>query len=352
MNSIHYVGFDVHKKRTSYCIKLQDGTIVEEGEFLSRPAALDQWCHLRTMPWEGALEATLFSDWIYDRLEPHAVELSMADARKLDAIGKAKKKTDRHDARMLADLLRCNLIPACYVAPAYIRELRRMLRFRNLLVHQAVRMMNCTAGLLMQTGVSYNKEKLHGKRYFGELLDSLEDVPESVIELLRYSRAATELFINTQRRLLDKLRDHPRLCERVAVLRTIPGVGEVTALTWVLEVGEHERFPSARHAASYCGLTAAFRESAGKCQRGPISKQRNAHLQTVLIEAAKLAPRWNPVLAEVRERALQRGNRNQATLTVARKLVAYLLAVDRSGQRFQMPETATPETEAATTKTT
>jgi hypothetical protein len=80
----------------------------------------------------------------------------------------------------------------------------------------------------------------------------------------------------------------------------------------------------------------AQRGSAGKEQREPISKQRNRHLQTILIEAAKLAPRHNPQLAAVHARELQRGDRNRATLAVARKLVAYLMAVDKSGQPFQM----------------
>jgi transposase len=110
----------------------------------------------------------------------------------------------------------------------------------------------------------------------------------------------------------------------------------VTALTWVLEVGDPQRFSSVAHAVSYCGLTSALVSSADKQQRGPISKQRNAHLQTVLVEAAKLAPRWNPQLAAVHARELERGNRNRATLAVARKLVAYLLAVDKSGQPFQL----------------
>ena len=85
-------------------------------------------------------------------------------------------------------------------------------------------------------------------------------------------------------------------------------------------------------------MTSAQHSSAGKEQRGPISKQRNKQLQTMLIEAAKLAPRYNSQLAIVHERELQRGNRNQATLAVARKLnlVAYLMAVDKSGKPFEM----------------
>jgi hypothetical protein len=70
-------------------------------------------------------------------------------------------------------------------------------------------------------------------------------------------------------------------------------------------------------------------------QRAPLSKQRNKHLQTMLIEAAKLAPRHSEQLRALHERELKRGNRNRATLTVARKMVAHLLAVDKSGKDFE-----------------
>ena len=80
----------------------------------------------------------------------------------------------------------------------------------------------------------------------------------------------------------------------------------------------------------------ALRSSADQQQRGPLSKQRNHWLQTALIEAAKLAPRWNPQLASVHARELERGHRHRATLAVARKLAAYLLAVDKSRQPFQL----------------
>jgi hypothetical protein len=89
----------------------------------------------------------------------------------LKAIAAAKKKNDKVDARMIADLLRCNLLPECYMAPAMIRDLRRMLRYRNLVVRQTTRMKNRMVGLPLETGTAYNKERLHGKAYFSELLD-------------------------------------------------------------------------------------------------------------------------------------------------------------------------------------
>jgi transposase len=336
MNINHYIGFDVHKKSISYCVKNADGKIIEEGKLQATHQTLREWARQRTEPWHGAMEATLFSGWIYDALKPFATELQMGNPSMMKAIGAAKKKNDQLDARKIADLVRCNLLPVCYVAPPEMRDLRRLLRYRNLVVGQAVQMKNRMSGLLMEVGAEYSKQRLHGAKYFFQLLDQLEEVPESVKDLLRLSRGALETFAATQRQLLDRLQKDPVLVKRVNLLKSIRGVGEVTALTWALEICDPWRFPSIGDAQSYCGLTSALKSSAGKQQRGPLSKQRNAYLQTVLIEAAKLAPRWNQPLAELHERELQRGDRNRATLAVARKLVAYLLAVDKSGKRFEV----------------
>ena len=346
MTISHYIGFDVHKKSVSYCVKTKDGTIVEEGRLRATHEALRQWAAKRQEPWHGAMEATLFSGWIYDTLKPFAAKLQMGHPAPMKAISASKKKNDKLDARKIADMLRADLLPACYVAPTEMRALRRMLRYRNLVVAQAVQMKNRMSGMLMEVGAEYSKQRLHGKEYFSELLDRLEEVPESVKDLLRLGRGSLEMFETVQRQLLDRLQNEPLLRQRVELLRSIGGVGEVTALTWALEVCDPRRFPSIDDAVSYCGLTSALVESAGKRQRGPISKQRNVHLQTVLVEAAKLAPRWNPQLAAVHERELQRGHRNRATLEVARKLVAYLLAVDKSGRPFQVRTAPATETEA------
>jgi transposase len=93
-----------------------------------------------------------------------------------------------------------------------------------------------------------------------------------------------------------------------------------------------------KQAISYCGLCGAEKSSAEKVMRTPLSKQRNKHIQHVLVEAAKLAPRQNHELALVREKEMQTGNRNRATLAVARKMVAYLLAVDRGQREFVASE--------------
>lgn len=336
MEAYYYVGLDIHKKTVSYCMKAADGTIVDEGKVLARRRDLNRWAGGIDGRWSGAMEATLFTGWIYDELLPYAERLEVGHSLMLRAIAASKKKSDRIDARILSDLLRCNLFPSCYMAPREQRDLRRVLRYRNLLVREATRMKNKTSGLLMEVGAQYNKKKLHGKRYFGRLLDSLDYVPESVVELLRLTRSNLDVFEAGQQRLIEALKTHPDLRERVERLRTIRGVGQVTALTWALEIGDPLRFATRKKAVSYCGLCSALNESAGVAKRMPLSKQRNKHLQTVLVEAANLAPRWNPQLAYVYEKQIAKGaDENRATLAVARKLVAYMLHVDKTGKEFK-----------------
>jgi transposase len=330
---MYYIGLDIHKKTISYCIKDVAGNLMGAGTIEATRQSVDEWRKRLPEPWMAAMEATVFTGWVYDQLRPHG-KVKVAHPLRLRAIATAKKKNDQVDAATLADCLRCNFLPECYMAPVETRERRRTLRYRNLLVRQAVQLKNKTAGLLMETGVSYNKQKLHQRGYFTEFLATNEEVSEALRPLLQLNREMLVSLEKVERGLLRSLQHDPQLVERVRRLATIPGVGPVTALSWVLEVGEVKRFGSVKQVISYCGLCADENSSGGVTKRGPLSKQRNKHLQTVLVEAAKLAPRWSPEMALVYEKALQKGNRNRATLAVARKLAAYLLAVDREERVF------------------
>lgn len=142
METMHYIGLDVHKKTISYCINNFQGNALEHGTIPSSRPALLNWVKDRKKPWFGAMESTLFTGWIYDFLEPHAAELKVAHPEMLEAITAAKKKNDRTDAEKLADLLRVNLLPECTMMPTELRELCRILRYRNMIVRTAVTMNN------------------------------------------------------------------------------------------------------------------------------------------------------------------------------------------------------------------
>ena len=148
------------------------------------------------------------------------------------------------------------------MAPTEIRDRRRTLRYRHLLVRQMVQLKNRVSGLLMETGVSYSKQKLHKVGYFRELLSSNEEIHPNIRPLLKLSRDAIVRLHKTEYALL--LQRDPLLADRIKRLRTIPGVGPISALTWALEMGEVSRFPSIKQAISYCGLCGGEKSSAGK----------------------------------------------------------------------------------------
>jgi transposase len=330
--TMYYIGLDVHKKTISYCVKDAAGCVQGEGKVGSTRCELDGWVRTLPEPRMIAMEATIFTGWIYDHLLPHAEVVKVAHPLMLRAIAAAKRKNDRIDAAKIADCLRCDFLPECHMASTAIRDRRRTLRYRNLVVRQMVQMKNRVSGLLMETGVVYNKRRLHKMGYFADLMATNEDIHDCVRPLLRLSREHIERAQKLDYALISSLERDPLLKERVRRLRTVPGVGPITALTWALEVGDFTRFRSIKEAISYCGLCGDENSSADRVMRMPLSKQRNKHIQRVLVEAAKLAPRECHELAAVRERELQRGNPNRATLAVARKIVCYLLAVER-GQR-------------------
>jgi transposase len=331
---MYYIGLDVHKKTISYCVKDAAGCVHREGKIGSTRRELDAWVGTLPSPRMIAMEATIFTGWIYDHLLPHAEAVKVAHPLMLRAIAAAKKKNDRIDAAKIADCLRCDFLPECHMASTEIRDRRRILRYRQLVLRQAVQMKNRVSGLLMETGVSYDKLRLHRMGYFGDLMSSSEEIRDSIRPLLRICREHINRSIRLGTALLRSLERDPLLVDRLRRLRTVPGVGPITALTWALEVGDTSRFRSIKQAISYCGLCSAEKSSADKVMRMPISKQRNKHIQQVLVEAARLAPRFSEELALLYEREKQRGNGNRATLAVARKMVCHMLAVDRRNTDF------------------
>ena len=111
MQGMYYIGLDVHKRTISYCVKDVIGKIFCEGKIPATRLDLDRWMRTLPQPWTAAMEATVFTGWIYDHLRPHAAALKVAHPLMLRAIAAAKKKNDRIDASKICDCLRCDFLP-------------------------------------------------------------------------------------------------------------------------------------------------------------------------------------------------------------------------------------------------
>ena len=129
----YFVGLDVHKQWIAYCVMDAAGNILIEGKIRATRAALDDWLKTLPGPWRGAMEATLFSHWIFEHLRPHAIELKMGHPQRMLAIT-AGKKSDRPDAETIANLLRANLLPECFVIEPELMGLRQQMRFRRTMI--------------------------------------------------------------------------------------------------------------------------------------------------------------------------------------------------------------------------
>jgi transposase len=228
-------------------------------------------CWMKTLPqpWTVAMEATIYSGWIYDHLLPHAAQIKVAHPLTLRAIAAAKKKNDQIDASKLADCLRCDFLPECHMMPAEIRDRRRTLRYRHLLVRQMVQMKNRVSGLLMETGVEYNKQRLHKVSYFRELLSANEEVHPSIRPLLKLSRETIERCQKTET-LGQFSSARPDAGRQDQTTQNDSRSGsDHGADVGALEIGDVSRFRTIKQAISYCGLCGDQRSSADKAMRMP-----------------------------------------------------------------------------------
>jgi hypothetical protein len=166
-----YSLYRIRRTQENYQLLRKDGRRPDCGRrhMEAQRTVLRRWAEgRRKQAWHGAMEATLFSAWIYDTLKPYAQQLSMGHPARMKAITAGKKKSDPSMHVRLPICCVATCLPTCYVLPPQLRDLRRLLRYRNLVVQQSVRMQNKMAGLLMESGTAFNKDKAARKKYFSE----------------------------------------------------------------------------------------------------------------------------------------------------------------------------------------
>jgi transposase len=255
--------------------------------------------------------AELLDDW---DLEPH-----LAHPKNCKAIASARLKNDKVDARTLAHLLRSDLLPEAWIAPREVRDLRWLLRHRASLVRSATALENRIHGVLADRGIRCQVDDLwtKGGRAW---LTSLE-LPPMHREIVNDCLDLIDALVVPVRRLDREIRALARLDARVEALQQVPGIGRLTAMTLVAEIGDISRFPTARKLCAWAGLTPTVRNSDRTVRHGHISKQGSKWVRFVLGEAAQVAKRRPPFALTYAQIAKRRG-KNIATVAVSRKLLA------------------------------
>jgi transposase len=217
----------------------------------------------------------------------------------------------------LAQLLRADLLPEAWIAPAQVRQLRALLRHRISMVRLGTQLRNRIHAVA--AGHGYDRSASYwtgpGRGWLAEL-----ELPAASREIITDCLAVIDGLAPVTGRIDGELHARAKADPRVKALRTLPGVGEFTALVMLAEIGDITRFPSARKLAAWAGLTPTVRGSDLKVRHGHISKQGSAWLRWAMNQAAQTAKRSPQFSASYAAIAKRRGKKI-ATIAVARKLL-------------------------------
>lgn len=157
---MNYVGINLHKHFMHFAVLNQSGDVLARARVQTDPVKMAEFLSGVGKPVRAALEATRNWYWVYDALEPLVEELKLASPAKMRVIAESTVKTDRIDAKVIADLLRTNFLPACYVPPPEVRQLRGLLRQRAFVVRLRMKVKNRIHGLLDKLGIRHPFENV------------------------------------------------------------------------------------------------------------------------------------------------------------------------------------------------
>jgi len=323
MNS---VGLDVHKTRCVACIKTQEGRILEEFAFQNTPHSLEELVTgLKAHPEvQVAIEST-GNLWtrIYDRLEDEQIHVTLTNLKKTRMIAEAKIKTDKLDARILADLLRANLLSASYIPPQEIRGQRSIIRARLLKLRTIIK--NRIHTLLDKHPYKPPFTDLSGKHGL-EWLDKLELPPtdRTVLEVnLEQLNSLNHSIHKLTKTIATSAIDTPG----VKLLMEFTGIDYYGAMLLINKIGPVARFSSPKKLVSYAGLAPSTRQSGNHTTHGHITKEGNSHIRWILVEAAQHASRHDARLSQFYLRVMKRRGHNRALVAVARKMLVTIYHV-------------------------
>ena len=333
----HFAGLDVSVNETSVCIVDDTGRIVREAKVASEPEAL-----LQVLKYPGysfkriGLEAGPLSQWLYSALAEANLPVICVETRHMRAVLKAQiNKTDRNDARGIAQMMRAGLYRPVHVKTLRSQKLRTLLTHRKLLQSKAIAIENDLRSTLRNFGL---KVGLVGAVKFEarikELVENLPDLAILVEPLLIVRRVLREQVAVLHQRLLAIVRDD-EVCRR---LMTIPGVGPVVALTYRATIDVPSRFRNSRAVGAVLGLTPSKYQSGESDYTGGISKCGDEMMRVMLYEAAQIlltrSAKWSWLKAWAMTIASRRGLK-KAIVALARRLAVVMHRIWVDGTEFR-----------------
>ena len=326
----HFAGLDVSVKETSICIVDDAGKIVREVKVASEPEALLAVLKSGTYRFKRiGLEAGPLSQWLCNAFAEASLPVICVETRHMRAVLKAQNnKTDRNDARGMAQMMRAGLYRPVHVKTLRSQKLRMLLTHRKLLQSKAIAVENDLRGTLRNFGLKVGiVGKLKFEARIKELVAGHPDLALLVEPLLIVRRVLREQIAVLHRRLLAIVRDD-----------TVPGVGPVVALTFRATIDVPARFRNSKAVGAVLGLTPCKHQSGESERTGAISKCGDEMMRVMLYEAAQIllvrSTRWSWLKAWAMQIARRRGMK-KAIVALARRLAVIMHRIWVDGTTFR-----------------
>jgi transposase len=326
-----YCGIDLGARKTHVCLIDEDDNKLLDMKMYNDFELIEMYNDFELIeavlrPYKSSLEVVVEStinwEWLVYGLRKYGYEVKLAHTLGLKAITWSKKKTDTWDAFTLAKLLRGRLIPQAYIYPYELRPVRDLVRERIRLVTKRATEYGAINRMLLKyniQGFDRNSVKHLSEKDMHELYHHPFVRVKATMELQRIE------LLTEQIRLIEKaLFERARQDTVFSLLQTIPGIGDVLALTILYEVGDIDRFAHVRGFCSYSRVVPGIHQSSGKAYRSPHSKQGNRYLKWAFSQAAIMAIRYYPEIRRLHERLAAK--RKKAARLVARSIIAHKLA--------------------------
>ena len=320
--SCRYVALDIHKY---YCVV---AAVNRDGQVALQPvrvehADLEGWLkkHLQASD-QVVIESTTNAWHVYDLLEPLAERVVVANPIKVKQIASARVKTDIRDTLILARLLAANLVPEVWVPPIHIRQMRQLLSQRRQLVETHTQILNRMHSVAHRHHLQHERGRRFNEKTIGWQKDErLSKMEQFQLSLEMENKNYIEKQIERMSSVVQKLSQQKPWADDMLYLMQLPGFGVITAMTVLAGIGEIGRFETAKHLASYSGLTPGLEQSGTKNRGKGITKEGRRELRWAMVEAAQMAVKSDPLLKMKFDAMQKRMHRNQAIVAIARHLL-------------------------------
>jgi transposase len=338
----HYAGIDVSLECSSVCVVDASGKIVREGKVASEPAALIVWFGSLELSVERTgLEAGPLSQWLYAGMREAGLAVELLETRHVhDAFKAMPVKSDRNDARGIAQLMRLGWFRPVHCKSLAAQETRALLTARKLIQSKLHDVEMSLRGILRGFGLKVGKTTR--KRFAGRINELVAGHP-TLAFVAEKMLSVREVLLREFTAFEKRVRTIARADARVRLLMSAPGVGAIVAATYVAAVDDPARFKSSKGVGAHFGLTPRKHQSGEKDITGPISKIGDASVRAVLFEAAHVIltkPVKGSSLKSWAARLAKRAGMKTAKVALARKLAVILhrMWVDGTSFNFAMPK--------------